>query len=330
MSIPPSAVPTTTPTRSGVGPRVRAARPSPALRGPHGSGSGTCGIEARRRDGRPPPRRAPGRSRRSFLTSPPRVTRRSLTGKPSISLMPDTPVTSPAQKPSRSWPMAVTTPAPLMAIGDTRGTRAPVTRRPPDVVEVEPLVPVRTDVALQDRHRGAERLDLGPSRHRERRLDVKPVGPVRLEHAERREPPARRPPPASGTAPAGTSPDAPKNGTSASPRPPIARSSWKATTSPRRRAPTSSTATTGLVRRTKRTPGGASRSSSAPTAGSTSGAMTTWTGRPRTARSRPASCQFPRCAVIDTQPRPRASASRVGACSSIPSTWRQSPDAARD
>ena len=30
----------------------------------------------------------------------------------SISLMPDTPVTSPAQKPSRSWPMAVTTPAP--------------------------------------------------------------------------------------------------------------------------------------------------------------------------------------------------------------------------
>ena len=59
--------------------------------------------------------------------------------------------------------MAVTTPAPVIAAGDA-GRQAPGHAESPPgrVVEVEPLVPVRTDLALQDGHRGAQRSRLGP------------------------------------------------------------------------------------------------------------------------------------------------------------------------
>src|SRR3970040_2115424 len=80
--------------------------------------------------------------------------------------------------------------------------------------------------------------------------------------------------------PSGNGAGAPKNGTRQSPRCPVARSTWKATMSPRRSAPTSSTEISGLARRTKRTPPPGPPPSSSARPGSCSGAMTTWTRRP--------------------------------------------------
>ena len=158
------------------------------------------------RRGRPsPPRGALGISRRSFFTSPARVTRRSPAGK-ALDLAD---AGHPRDEPG---PEAVQV---LADRGHHAGPRDRNRRHPrsqslrsrhalPDVVEVEPLVPVHADVALQGRHRSA--------RARPPRPRATPRAPARRgddsSHppgARRRPgPPARRRRPPSGTAPAET------------------------------------------------------------------------------------------------------------------------------
>ena len=80
------------PRRSARAPAGRpGARRSPAPRGPRRSGIAAAPAARQARGRTIHPEARAGESRWSFLTSPPRVTRGSPTGKPSISLMPETP-----------------------------------------------------------------------------------------------------------------------------------------------------------------------------------------------------------------------------------------------
>src|SRR5262249_44926951 len=67
------------------------------------------------------------------------------------------------------------------------GRARPSRRALPNVVEVEPLVPVGADVSLEGCDGGVERVTLRSTRDGKRRLDVEAVASVRLEYAEGRD-----------------------------------------------------------------------------------------------------------------------------------------------
>src|SRR3989304_6156618 len=107
-----------------------------------------------------------GRSRTSFLISPPRATRRSSTRNRSIREIPDAPVTRAAQNALRS-PSA--------------------TGSAPEIVEVEPLVGMGRHVPLDDGHQPAEAGLLATRPDPDRGLEEDPVGLRFPQNAECRK-----------------------------------------------------------------------------------------------------------------------------------------------